>query len=331
MTSSLDLSGVFEYAKLGPDKLEDHRAWLDARRKYCGASEAAAIVDGHCFGTTAEVKWAEKVGIEEPQNLDHLPGVRMGRAWETIGGQVFCDEFERDTGVRVAAHRAEVTLLSRAHPFIAATPDYWLTEPGSKKVKGALEIKAPGWMGDWVDFGVNSECPGTRHTWMQIQQQMLVTGLRSIHVLGVGGYRGGLYPAWQEIEYDEAFVRNTLVPKLEEFWGYVEREECPPPTASKDWGRVHKAWRKAKKSPGGDKQVVLPADGVEASTELEMLSLKLKKMKAREQELRNIVRSTMGDAEEGYLPDGSRWKRTKNDTLRYYRGREDDDTAPVPW
>jgi predicted phage-related endonuclease len=316
--TELDLSGVYEFARPGVSKVEDREEWLKQRRKSIGASEAAVILSPNGrFGKTRATLWAEKVGLYEPENLDDIPGIRMGNAVEGIAGKVFEDEYRRDTGREVEAHVAEVTLYSKLYPFVSATPDFWLTKLFDHEVLGVLEAKAPGWIEPWKETGVCRENETLNHIWVQVQQQLYVTGLREAFLIGIGGARGGLYPFWQTIVYDDPFVQTQLLPDLEAFWECVEKEIPPDEDSTREWGKVFKDWRIREREEEPGDQILLSAEAVEASDTIEEYSARIKLMQDELQRAKNVVRKAMGDAKEAYLPNGSKWKRQKNEVLRF--------------
>lgn len=258
----------------------DRAEWLEARRSGIGSSDAAAVLGASPFASPLSV-YTDKLG--ETGEQEETEAMR----WGTLLEPVVIAEFGKVTGRPVL--RDGDLVRSNDHPFMLATCDASQTKERWSGVPGVLEIKTSGF-GNWED-GI------PRHVWVQIQHQMAVTGKTwgSVAVL-LGGNR----LKWADVERDDKFIAETLIPELADFWQRVQDRRPPKPDGSESAREALKALY-----PDDDGSTVqLPGDLIDLDREREALRLQRKDMDARLELIDQEIKAAIGGASAGVLASG---------------------------
>lgn len=180
--------------------IQGTQEWLQWRRNHIGASEASAILGLNPFRTKLSV-WEEKVlGWEQPINQKMIDG--------TKGEQAARDAYEKMSGRLVAPIVAEST----EYPFISASFDGM-----SLLLDHAVEIKCGRSSHKYAQLGEIAP-----YYIPQLQQQMYVAGLDSIHYFSYYNGEGILLTEYRS----EEFIKK-MVEKLIEFWDNVQAGTPP--------------------------------------------------------------------------------------------------------
>lgn len=263
---------------------DDREAWLAARKSGIGGSEVASLF-GCGFRSALEV-YTDKLGLgEEPETEPEF--MRWGKLLEPV----ILNEFARETGRRVE-HGGQL-LRSREWPWMLVTLDAEQVDP-KRPSPGIVEAKNTRYLaGDWQ----NGEIP--RRVWLQVQQGLAVTGRAwgSVAVLLWGSEF-----KWADVERDDTFIREQLVPAGEEFWRRVQERRPVPPDGS-DSARA--AIRKLYPDEVEGKTVALGGDLIPFDVELQMLKADLTAIEKRKAQIEDSFRMAIGDAEVGSLSNGT--------------------------
>lgn len=275
--------------------------WLEARKSGIGASEMAGLLGlGAKWAADELTLYARKVGAVA-ENGDQTERMAIGLALEPVILALYTERSKR------FAAPAQELLRSEEHPWALATLDAW-TRPddGDAHYPGSfpsdywpLELKSTSAYRDedWAEGA-------PPHVLVQVHQQMLVTNAAQATVACL---IGGQKLAWVDVPRDERLV-DEIVRAGRLFWRRVEEKDPPKPThRSSDVLRA--LFPEA--LPG--KTVALGQDAQEFGIEWHKWSEVRKKAEEELEGIRNLVRATMGDAEEARLPDGSRftWKTVR--------------------
>lgn len=214
----------------------DRESWLRWRREGIGGSDAAAIVNLDPWSSPMAV-WLDKRGITEDSDATEA------MEWGLLLENIVADEFERRTGLYVT-HR-QLCALRADEPFLRVTLDGHVAEsrdPAQGAELGVFESKTTGREDRWED-GVPF------HVQLQVQHQMLVTGLRHAWVaVLIAGQRMEIF----ELERDELAI-GALLTAERSFWKRVVDNDAPPVT---DHPATVDALRSVRSEPG--KTVELP-------------------------------------------------------------------------
>jgi putative phage-type endonuclease len=273
---------------------DDRDRWLQLRRSGVGASEIAAVLGESPWLSAIEL-YAMKVGASEgAPGLDEAEHVYWGGRLEPsiIAG------YQDRTGRPVK--REGLLLRSRECPWALCTLD------GST----ALDVGAPWRPLEIKNIGVQKarewEEGPPRYYFLQIQQQLLVTGAECATVAAlIGGNR----MVWCDVPRDEIEIRR-IKRAGRIFWSEcVEAGVCPKPDGSESATRALAALYRG--APDPESFVHLPGELLMQDIELRELKASISAMKKRADTIENEIKAHIGKAEHGVLPDGTvySWKQ----------------------
>lgn len=184
--------------------LQRTEAWLDARLKGIGSSEAAAAIGVSRWESKSRL-WAIKLGLI-PAREPTLP-MLLGTATEDLNAQLYQDA----TGVAIRRERR--MLRSKAFPWMQASLD-------RRAADRVVELKYSDRSDDYGEPGTD-EVPD--EVLAQVIHQMVVTGLKRADVsLIVGGRGHRLYG----IDFDQVAAEETIE-RERELWRAVEERREP--------------------------------------------------------------------------------------------------------
>jgi putative phage-type endonuclease len=265
--------------------------WLLARRTGIGASESPWVlgIDWPRWSSAMEV-YADKISEDPP--VDEFDE-RM--EWGRILEPVILGWFDGEVGRPVEP--AGELLRSKRWPFMLCTLDGWQEADvagGGCVPRLPLEVKNTQDRAGWSD-GV------PQHVGIQLQHQMAVTGapMASVAVLICGSEF-----KWRDVERDDKFIEETLVPECGSFWDRVLHKGPPPlpdasPATAKALARIYpNAYRES---------ISLPGEFVDLHAQYKQLKAASKDNETRITEIKNLFRAAIGDADEGVLPAGEKW------------------------
>jgi putative phage-type endonuclease len=245
-----------------------------------GGSEAAAAagIDPH---RSRVALWLEKTGrVERPET--------EAMRWGTLLEPVIADELEArglavyvDWGDPIEARDAE-------RPWIVGHPDGIVTqEDGSEAL---LEIKT---VGQWAKREWNGEPPAAYVA--QVQHYLHLTGLdRALLAVLVGGQKLEL----ATIERNQRAI-DLLLLLEEQFYGFLQREELPPPDGSESAREALNAYF-AEATPG--RAYRFDRDGMSLYRELIARREQEKAVKVQRIAIENRIKALMGEAEVALSP-----------------------------
>ena len=174
---------------------------LADRRKYINASEAPTIVAGE---PAAQMRlWEEKTNRVEPENLDDVLPVAIGKVTESLN--VYW--YERVTGLKVTDRQRVIKA-----GFLRATLDGMTEYQGAPCVWEAKHIGAF----SKIDDAVQRYFP-------QVFVQMHLSGARQA-ILSI--LHGTQNYEWVHVEFDDEYWRKVLA-RLEMFYEAVMFEQPP--------------------------------------------------------------------------------------------------------
>lgn len=281
----------------------DREKWLIARRMGVGASEAGAIMGVSPWSSGIAV-YAEKVDPDPPVETDQ-ERLELGLAMEPV----IIDRYKKVTGRQ--AWNSGCLLRSKQWPWLTCTLDGTTTINGEPAV---LELKNTQDRSGWSD-GV------PRHVWVQVQQQMAVTGYQKA---AVAVLICGCDFKTADVLRDDEFILEALVPDTEHFWGLVQAGGPPPQVDGSPASRA--ALKRLYLHDSGDK-VALDGTFIDLAERRLELKQRLKDYEAEVMDIENRVKAEIGEAKATYgvLSNGGEfsWKANKNGarTLRYKEPR----------
>jgi putative phage-type endonuclease len=262
--------------------------WLNERRNGVGASEAAAILGLNPWSSDLDV-WSQKLGLTELEQTEQMGwGLRL----EPVIARAYSDETGR------IVKRWGKLLRSKEFPFMQATPDYRQSGPAkavdpdqATLVPTILEVKnVSGPVQHW-EGGV------PEYVQVQVQHQLAVTGHKAASVAAL--LRGGRL-VWQDIDRDQHFISEILIPEIEKFWGYVERQESPPADGSVASSRALKALFPEESG----ETIALEPEFVDLDIQRERLREDFKLLEHELRAIDNKFKQKIGDNSRGICPNG---------------------------
>ncbi len=277
-------------------EMPNREAWRVARRKFIGASDAAAIWGCSGYSSPYSVWWS-KVGEMEPDHPDIVQ--RVGHALEPLVAEMFTEA----TGVPTFDH-GDFTIFRRADlPFMGCTPDR-MSGDGSAVVE--LKTASFGAADEWRE-----RIPLAYQT--QLQHQMIVMGVERAFIAVL--INSTLFKH-HEMRLSPSFAKRHIA-KCRGFWEqYVEKNEAPPPDYSEATSRaLAKQWMEGQK-----KVVDLPRELDGLGERYDRISKFISAAERKQNEIKNRVKAAMGENELGRLPsgDGFAWAG-KNGSRRFTR------------
>jgi len=261
--------------------VSDRELWLAHRDSGIGASEIAAVLGESPFCSAIEL-YANKTGRYR-RDLSDVEAVYWGNKLETPILEAYWERTGRQT------RKAGILLRSTEHPWALCTLDgeTWQTAANDAwpiEIKNVSGFKAD----EWVDGP-------PLHYFLQVQQQMLVTGAEKATIAAlIGGQR----MVWADVPRDETTIRR-IVYQGKHFWERIQARDMPAPDGSEGAKRALAAL-----FPQGSGVVVLPATALDAADRLESLKAERKRIADEIEVIENTVRAAIGDAETGAMTDG---------------------------
>ena len=271
--------------------------WQEAHRSGIGASEIAAVIGEHRFASRLRV-WAEKVGRLEPMDFSDNEAVQMGLELEPF----VAAKYEKRTGRNIS--KGGVMLRSGHHDWAICTPDYWTMDgDGSWNIPVQIKTTSAFRLNDWSEGPPNE-------VWWQVQHEMLVTGApwASVGVL-VGGQRF----MWVDVPRDESAIER-IIAEGGAFWSMVVNHEYPDPDANSS-----EVLSELFPNGAEGEELALPQEAT--GWDAELVSLKAQRATIEDEisQLENRIKLAIGEAERGFLHDGSGSYTFKNQERWTYR------------
>ncbi len=276
--------------------LEQRQDWLAERSRVpgVGASEASAL-----FGLHPQISafsLFEKLINPRPLSDEELEEESDVQSFGHAIEPYLADWYARKTGRLVMRPRNPISRLKdKPHIFSSLDREYGQTVQDPEPFTGALELKSA------LYFSPIDPLPD--HWQIQVQQQMLCSGLRIASFAILGGFRKRYHV--DDIPRNDAFCQ-ILVETVDRFMSAVQEGA---------WGRwgedvegskaTSEALRRLYKDESGE-TVTLSEEDLDRANQLKVVKDQLKALETRESELGNQLKLRMGPATFGQLPDGSR-------------------------
>jgi putative phage-type endonuclease len=260
-----------------PKKSMSINEWRQARMKGIGSSDCAAVLGLSKYRTPLDV-YLEKIG-EKPEQEENLK-MQFGLEAEPIVARMF----EQKTGLTV---RNDFKIrLHPVYPFLIANLDRTIIKNNNNGV-GILEIKttSEAYQNTW-----EGEIP--LEYYLQIQHQMMVTeytyGYFAILIFGFTGIKDFEVI---RVERDDDFIKNTMMPRLIEFWiEHVQTRVPPEPVSLNDSKILY-----PKTIAGAE--IEASAEVVNAINRLKQIKETLKPLEEEKEKLEEQIKMSFMDAE----------------------------------
>lgn len=275
----------------------DRATWLEARRGGIGASDAPVILGLSSWKSPLQLYY-EKIG-EATETAGELEWLYWGNELQNPIAKRYAEVTNRS--IVIADTPYSITWSDDpATPYLFATLDGETTRPlglgGDIDLEGeehgALEVKnASAWVGEkWLQ-----EPPIDYQVQNQHQQLVGKYTFGSIAAL-IGGNRF----LWADIERNNKFIADVLVPACAEFWARVQAKEPPPVDGSESTKRFLAELYPLDKGT----TIALGGEAVDWDAELEDCKREEKLLEARKTLAENQLKAAIGENSAGTLPNG---------------------------
>lgn len=208
-------------------KPTDRAAWLEARKRGLGGSDAGTAIGVNRYRSNVEL-WREKTGITAPEDIGDKPAVKFGKQAEQYLRELFRlehPEFALD-------YHEFFMYVNDALPFIYATLDGELTDENGRR--GVLEVKTatinnPAQWGDWFEDR-QPKIPDAYYA--QILHQLAATGWDFVILYAYirtpySGTAARILERHIERGDAEGDI-SYLIERETAFWQAVEQKKQPP-------------------------------------------------------------------------------------------------------
>lgn len=242
--------------------------WLEMRKSYLGASDAATIMGVCRYGGTPYKLWLEKTGRSPGKKSN--AAMQRGKDLEPAARA----EFEAITGHKMIS---DMQAFNEAYPFMTASLDG--IDFAQEHI---VELKCCN--ASVHERIANGECP--KEYWPQIQHQLAVTGLPFCYLCNYDGVNGVV----MEVERDEEYIAKLVAAEVA-FWQCVTDDVSPEKTD------------KEKLKESNLEQVIAIKDSRWQSLMLESQDIaeQVKLLKSRESEIkRELLDMSQGCAASGF-------------------------------
>lgn len=212
-------------------EIKTHDAWLRARQKGIGASEAAAVIGRSPWLDNVEL-WRRKTGRTQAPDISNNEAVAYGHAAEAPIRDLFSLDYP---GYEVTYGGSFDLVRHPEHPFILATLDGRLVERDTGR-RGVLEIKTTNIVRSMQKekwWGPDGPCVPMQY-YTQIIHQLLVTGfdfavlhaqLKYHYGDDIRSERRTYFIERDEVQEDIAYLLEAEL----DFWNnYVLADREPP-------------------------------------------------------------------------------------------------------
>ena len=257
-----------------------HEAWLAARRKGIGGSDAAAVCGLSRYSSALDI-WLQKMG-RKPATPDN-EAMHWGRLLEPVVRA----EFVRRTGLTVK--ECPYLMAHKDYPFMLANVDGIVSEKDG--TKAVLEIKTT----NSFTTAKDSEDGLPVEWYCQIQHYLAVTGLSKAYVVVL---IGGNKLQWQIVDRDEETIQ-TIVALESHFWHEYVLKDVPPPVDANSGDALALLYPTSTES-----SVVLPAEADELIAQYLEIKKAEDELKAAKATCENKLKALLKDAENGIAPNG---------------------------
>lgn len=207
-------------------KITTHEEWLKARLSGIGASEASAVIGCNPYMSNVDL-WNIKTGRKIAPDISNKECVQYGHAAEAPLRELFALDFPQ----YAVTYGGEFDMVHHPdHPWLFATLDGRLVEKETGR-HGVLEIKTTEILRSMQKEKWRDGVP--QNYYAQCLHQLLATGwdFNVLHAQLKRVWDGEVKSTRQTYQIERSEVLDDLDYLLEkevEFWGYVQRDECPP-------------------------------------------------------------------------------------------------------
>lgn len=269
------------------DSYQNRDAWLAARRRSIGSSDAPVLYDLGYASQSRYATWSEKVyGTTTDWSKSDLRRLRVGHAMEATLRELLAESL----GVSVNIDPPHSFRVHKDLPFLTASLDCFVVENGNEI---PCELKNFG--GHFAREFDDGACP--LRVQVQLGHQLLVTDAPYGYVYCM--VAGEPLDEPIRVMRDEAFDAVHLQ-LCQDFWRLVESKTPPDIDGSEATTNAIKSRWKRERGPRVDVSDELDT----LAADIDLFSADIKAAQEKVDEYKNRIREMIGDAEGCISPSG---------------------------
>lgn len=263
---------------------------LAERKLGLGGSDAAPAIGVETFGRNRITLWKEKTGRADRPDISGERRIRRGTFLE----EYIAREYSIETGMRV--RRRNQAIVHPKYPFMHAHIDRQIV--GVKRVlecKSVHPLATHGWGASGTD-----EVPMAYLC--QAAHYIAVMNAEACDLAALFGDELKIYVIPRNLELEQAIIEFEA-----DFWGYVERDEPPPPKTVSEVLDLYPR----------DAGQIATADGAIEAAWYELLAVRqtLKSVESEKDRLEEIIKVFIADRADLAMPNGytmATWRAAKD-------------------
>ena len=259
------------------EQASDRKAWLEARKKGIGGSDAASVL-GLNKWTSAYTLWTHKTGKVEPEDISDKEAVYFG----TILEDVVAQEFTKRTGKKV---RRQGMIRNIEYPFMLADVDRVVVgENAIVECKTASSFKKDEWLDDNIPDSY----------YVQVQHYMMVGGYDKCYICCLMGGNHFIMKEVLRNEEDIAALRTAEYL----FWNENVLKDIMPDV---DGSESTKETLSEQYQSSNGLAIALPATAGDLIARRDQLVATQEAIKQEMEGIDNQLRAMLGDFKQGEI------------------------------
>lgn len=204
--------------------LRSREEWLAHRMNYIGGSEISAVIGQNPYMDN-QTLWEIKTGRRQPEDISSKPYVQYGTQAEMHLRGLFRLDFPKYK----VGYIENNSFLNDAYPWAAASCDGWITDERGRR--GVLEIKTTDVLSSMHKERWAGKVPMNYYCQCLMYMAVIEAEFACIKAQMRTMFEGVPHLQTRHYFIERADVQEDidfLMEEGEKFWGYVQRDECPP-------------------------------------------------------------------------------------------------------
>lgn len=204
--------------------LASREEWLKNRTKGIGGSEISAVIGQNPYMDNVTL-WELKTGRRQPEDISDKPYVQYGTQAEMHLRGLFRLDFPEYTVEYIDNN----SWTNPQYPWARASLDGWLTDERGRR--GVLEIKTSDILASMHKERWAGKVPTNYYCQCLMYMAVIEAEFACIKAQLRTMFDGIPYLQTRHYFIERAEVQDDidyLMEAGERFWGYVQRDECPP-------------------------------------------------------------------------------------------------------
>lgn len=275
-------------------RLHGRDKWLAAKRKFIGASESPVLLGQGYAGVTRATLFADHVAGHQSRK----PSIAMRLGQNCEPGVIATANEELKLEIKPLHY---TVCVSKERKYVGCSPDGVVEYQG---LQCPAEVKN---LSRWGSMELD-EGPLPLKYQIQMQHQMYCCDAQ--HCLFVANLANDdLLHRWEP--RNDEFIQNVLLPAIDEFWGFIQRRECPPESDPFVYSDVLTRLFPREKTEA----ITLPESMLELMARRDAADAAEKEAARVKKEIDCQLKLALGEACAGVLPDGRyvSWKTIERD------------------